>query len=186
MLDYNSNSVLSALKKYERESEGSGKKALLLTPQGGYFLYGNRFCSIQGFELELVCDSCVIQGKSVQSPIFLGILQDGFFAVGEQVHDPKLISVIFHVDLEEDEPLRGILLVLGREVRFSLFSDAAFEDLYRLSRKTYQHPIWSVPPDEELKQQAEQLRRNDLHSLTGLYLQGHSLKELLAAESFRG
>lgn len=46
--------ILSALERYERDPDKNGKKAVLLTPQGGYFLYGNRFCGIEEYELELM------------------------------------------------------------------------------------------------------------------------------------
>ncbi len=62
--------ILSALRSYERAPEQSGKKAVLLTPGGGYFLYGNRFCSIRDYELELEADSCQIRGETVREPLF--------------------------------------------------------------------------------------------------------------------
>jgi len=37
--------ILSILKAYERDPGLNDKKAVLLSSQGGYFLYGNRFCS---------------------------------------------------------------------------------------------------------------------------------------------
>ena len=39
--------ILSALRAYEHDPDRNGKKAILLTPHGGYFLYGNRFCTIR-------------------------------------------------------------------------------------------------------------------------------------------
>ena len=172
-----SDPILSILKKYERDPDRNNKKAVLLTPQNGYFLCGNRFCSLLDYELEWISDSCQIQGNSVQKALFFGVMQDGFQTAGEKIGTPELVSLIFHIDLGgEDEPLRGILLAAGAECRFALFCDAAVEELYRLSRRVKPGPDWSVPPDEELRQQAEQLRRNDLHGLTGFYLQSQRLK----------
>lgn len=169
--------ILSVLKQYERNPARNGKKAVLLTPQGGYFLYGNRFCSIQDYELDFQSDSWQTQGRTVRQPLFLGVLQDGFHAVGGQPYSPQLVSLIFHIDLGEDELLRGILLAVDQEAKLVLFCDAAVEELYRLSRKTEIQAGVQVPPDGELQRQAEELRRNDLHGLTGLYLRGAPLKE---------
>ena len=172
-----SDPILTVLKKYERDPDRNSKKAVLLTPQNGYFLYGNRFCTISDYELELKSDSCQIQGDIVPKALFFGVMQDGFQAVGEKIGTPELVSLIFHIDLgEEDDLLRGILLAAGQEYRFALFCDAAVEELYRLSRKTTPYPFRTVPPDEALRQQAEQIRRNDLHALTGFYLRSKQLK----------
>lgn len=175
--------ILSILKKYERDPMRNEKKAVLLMLQRGYFLYGNRFCDILDYELEFHSDFCQIQGKSVQNPIFLGLLQDGFHAVGAQSYKPDLISLIFHIDLGESELLRGILLAIGPEMRFALFCDAAVEEVYRLSRKAVVHSVPQIMPDEELQQYAETLRRNDLHRFTGLYLQGQPLKSIIVEDT---
>ena len=73
---------------------------------------------------------------------------------------------------------RSILLAREDEARFSLFCDASIEEVYRLSRKREIPPYLWTPPDEELRQYAEGLRRNDLHGLTGLYLCGRPVKSL--------
>lgn len=172
--------ILSALQTYERSPDRNEKKAVLLTPQGGYFLYGNRFCSIQKYDLELWSDTVQLQGDAVNSPIFLTCAQGGFSMAGTQRCSPQLVSLIFHIDLgEEDGLLRGILLVKGRDVRFSLFCDAAIEELYRLAREKEVQSSHRIPPDEELRQYAENLRRKDLHGLTGLYLRGKPVRSLL-------
>ncbi len=174
--------ILAVLKKYEQDPDRNHKKAVFLTPQNGYFLHGNRFCSILDYELELISDSSQIQGSKVQKPLFFSVMQDGFQAVGEKIGTPELVSLIFHIDLgQEDDLLRGILLVTGQEYRFALFCDEAVEELYRLSRRTNPYSVKAVPPDEDLRQQAEQIRRNDLHTLTGFYLQSKQLK-LIANE----
>ena len=172
--------ILSALRTYERSPDRNGKKAVLLTPQGGYFLYGNRFCSILEYELELQSDSIQLQGGTVTSPIFLSYTQDALTVAGAQQYSPQMVSLVFHIDLGEgDGLLRGVLLAREKQARFSLFCDAAIEELYRLSRKAEMRPFPQIPPDEELRQYAERLRRNDLHGLTGLYLCGRLVKSLL-------
>ena len=171
--------IAGILNEYERDPARNEKKAVLLTPWGGYFLYGNRFCSIQDYELDFQSDSCQVQSKSVQMPLFLGILQDGFHAVGPEPLQTELVNLIFHIDLGEGELLRGILLALGREVRFALSCDQAIEELYQLSRKTVSLSGHRVLPDESLQQYAEGLRRNDLHRLTELYLRGRLINSAL-------
>ena len=170
--------ILSALERYERDPDKNGKKAVLLTPQGGYFLYGNRFCGIEEYELELMCNSCQIQSKTVQTPLFFAVKESRLDMVGEQLYHPILVSLIFHINLDADEPLRGILLAYGQEARLALFHDVATEELYRLSRKSISRTAVHVPPDSELQQFAENLRKNDLHWLTSLYLWGQQLKYL--------
>lgn len=169
-------SILSALREYERGPDQNGKKAVLLTPRGGFLLYGNRFCSIREYDLELRSDALQLQGGSVDSPIFLSCTQGRLSATG---CSPQLMSLIFHIELgEEDGLLRGILLAREDEARFSLFCDASIEEVYRLSRKREIPPYLWTPSDEELRQYAEGLRRNDLHGLTGLYLCGRPVKSL--------
>lgn len=172
--------ILSALRAYEHDPDRNGKKAILLTPHGGYFLYGNRFCTIREYDLELRSDSIELQGVAVNNPIFLACTQGGLSVTGHQRYFPQLVSLIFHIDLgEEDGLLRGILLARAGEVQFSLFCDAAIEELYRLSRKRTWKPPLRIPPEGDLCQYAEVLRRNDLHGLTGLYLCGRPMKSLL-------
>lgn len=170
--------ISSALEKYAHDHDRNQKKGVLLIPQGGYFLYGNRFCSITEYELELFGESVQIQGKAVTKPVFFSVLPSRFEAVGDQLSGPLLVSLIFQIRLGEDEPLRGILLAVEQEAEFSLFSDASTEALYRLSRRVSIRPNPIISPDEELHQYAETLRRNDLHMLTELYMQGRKLKDL--------
>jgi len=172
--------ILAILRTYERIPDYTEKKAVLLTPQGGYFLYGNRFCCIADYELEFQNSSCQLQGKSVERALFFGQLQGLFHAVGAGTGHFEMLSLIFHVDLGEDEPLRGILLAIGQDVQFVLSCDAAVEDLYRLAYKSraIANPAPKVPPDKSLQRYAEKLRRNDLHGLTGLYLQSRPVKSI--------
>lgn len=167
--------IAAVLSEYEHDPARNEKKAVLLTPQGGYFLYGNRFCSILDYELDFRSDSCRIQGNSVQMPMFLGHLQDRFHAVGTELYKTELVSLLFHIDLGEGELLRGILLAVGEEARFALFCDQAIEELYRLSRKTGVPSGAYVLPNGSLQKYAEDMRRNDLHGLTALYLKGEAI-----------
>ena len=175
--------ILSAISAYERDQALNDKKAILLTPRGSCFLYGNRFCGIRDFELEFVSENCRVQGSAVQKPIFLAIQQDGFHAVGERPLTPELVSLIFHIDLgSEDELLRGILLSAMGETRFALFCDAAVEELYRLTRRTNVYSNEPIMSDETLRQISETLRRKDLHGLAELYLKGQPVKKLLDSD----
>lgn len=175
--------ILSALRQYEHSPEVNDKKGFLLTSEGGYFLYGNRFCDIQDYELELVSDTLQFQGQRVQIPLFFSLSPAGLRVETERPCFPTLISLIFHIGMGDDEPLRGILLALGQEVQFSLFSDPTIEALYRLGRKGTCTPSRAASPDETLSQHAQDLRKNDLRALAGLYLKGKSLSGLLGPHS---
>lgn len=168
--------ILSALKDYERAS--GDKKAALLTPQGGYFLFGNRFCPMDTYELSMTDAACQIEGTQVKSSILFSVLPDGFHAVGERQYTPEIVSLIFRVGLSEDEQLRGILLSVGTLARLAMFCDPMIEEVYRLSRQAQRPPGRAFPPDEVLEQYAEDIRRRDLHGLTDLYLRGQQLKNL--------
>ena len=168
--------VQAALEKYAHNPDKNQKKGVLLTPQGGFFLYGNRFCSIEKYELEFFSEDLQIQGSTVPSPLFFSILQDGFCVTGDKLYKPKLVSLIFHIRLDDDDLLRGIMLALESEVQLALFCDPSTEELYRLSRRIGTYPAVQIPPDDGLQRYAEEIRRNDLHWLTGLYLQGQQLK----------
>ena len=172
------NPILTALEQYERDPDRNGKKAFLLTPQGGYFLYGNRFCSITEYELELLGNSCQIQGRTVRKPLFLHLKGNQLEVIDKQLSGPALVSLIFHIDLGEDEPFRGILLAHGQKAKLALFHDSEMEELYRLSRIAIPSTVIPVSPDGEFQQFAENLRKNDLHWLTSLYLRGQQLKYL--------
>lgn len=177
--------IISTLREYERDPDKNGKKAILLTPQGGYFLFGNRFCGIEEYELELSDAHCRIQGKGVRDPIFFRLRKNSLCVIGKQMYSPDLVSLIFHISLGEDEPLRGILLALGREARLALFNNGETEELYQLSRRAIPNTVPQIPPDGKLQQYAENLRKNDLHWLTSLYLQGQQLKDFPAFRSGR-
>lgn len=101
------------------------------------------------------------------------------------MYSPDLVSLIFHISLGEDEPLRGILLALGQEARFALFNNGETEELYQLSCRAIPNTVPQIPPDGKLQQYAENLRKNDLHWLTSLYLQGQQLKDFPAFRSGR-
>ena len=168
--------IQSALEKFARDLDKNQKKGVLLTPQGGFFLYGNRFCSIEEYELELFSEDFQVQGSSVQRPLFFSILRDSLCVTGDKPRNAELVSLIFHIKLDEDDLLRGIMLALKQEVQFTLFCDPSTEDLYRLSRKTVVYPAAQIPPSDGLQRYAEEIRRNDLHWLTDLYLQGKQFR----------
>lgn len=168
--------VLSALEKYMRDPDKNQKKGVLLTPQGGFFLYGNRFCSIEKYELEFFSENFQIQGSTVHSPLFFSIQQDGLHVTGDRPCKTELVSLIFHIKLDEDDLLRGIILALKQDSQLALFCDPSTEELYRLSRMIGVYPAVQITPDDGLQQYAEEIRRNDLHWLTTLYLQGRRLR----------
>lgn len=76
--------VLSALEGYAHDPDKSQKKGVLLTPQGGFFLYGNRFCSIEEYELELHSEDLQIQGRTVYQPLFFSIMQNSLCVTGDK------------------------------------------------------------------------------------------------------
>lgn len=168
--------VQAALEKYAHDPNKNQKKGVLLTPQGGFFLYGNRFCSIEEYELELFNEDVQIQGSTVHRPLFFSILQDCLYVTGDKPYKTELVSLIFHIKLDEDDLLRGIMLALEQEVQLALFCDPSTEELYRLSRRIGTYPAGQIPPDDRLQRCAEEIRRNDLHWLTSLYLQGQQFK----------
>ena len=170
------NRIQAALERYAHDPDKNRKKGVLLTPQGGFFLYGNRFCSMEEYELELVSEDLQIQGNTVQQPLFFSIQQDGLCVTGDKPCEPELVSLIFHIRLDEDDLLRGIMLALEQKVQLALFCDPSTEELYRLSRRIGVYPTVQTLPDDELQRKAEEIRRNDLHWLTNLYLQGQRLK----------
>ena len=168
--------IQSALEKYAHDPDKNRKKGVLLTPQGGFFLYGNRFCSIEEYELELFSENFQVQGSTVHRPLLFSIQQDGFCVTGDKPCKAELVSLIFHIKLDEDDLLRGIMLAFEQEIQLALFCDPSTEELYRLSRRIGACPAAQIPPDDRLQQYAEKIRRNDLHWLTSLYLQGRQLK----------
>lgn len=177
--------VLTALEEYEQFPASNDKKAFLLTPEGGFFLYGNRFCTMQEYELDLVSKDRQIWGQRVTgSPLFVMLSAGGLRIEPGQPCTPALVSLIFHVATGADELLRGILLALGSEVQFSLFSDKSLEDLFRLARKPILTEIINVLPGQEVFQYAADQRQNDLRCLANLYLHGRPLKHLFSRDEY--
>ena len=168
--------IQSALEKYVHDPDKNRKRGILLTPQGGFFLYGDRFCSIEEYELELFCEDFQVQGCTVHRPLFFRFLQDGLCITGEKPCKAELASLIFHIRLDENDLLRGVMLATKQEVQLALFCDPSTEEMYRLSRKIDAYPAVQIPPDDSLQQCAEKIRRNDLRWLTSLYFQGQPLK----------
>lgn len=168
--------IQSALEKYAHDPDKNQKKGVLLTPQGGFLLYGNRFCSIETYDLELFSEDFQVHGSTVHKPLFFNILQDGLCVTGDQPCKTEFVSLIFHIKLDEDDLLRGVMLAVKQEVQLALFCDPSTEELYRLSRRIGIYSAAQIPPDDGLQRYAEEIRRNDLHWLTGLYLRGRKLK----------
>ena len=66
------NLVETALIEYIQERQD--KQGILLTPEGGYYLYGGQFCPIQAFDLSLAADGLCLQGaSSVPLDLFFGL-----------------------------------------------------------------------------------------------------------------
>lgn len=171
--------IMKALRQYEREPET--KKAVLLTQNGGYYLYDGRFCTISTFDLYVTGGSLHIQGTSVPCGLFFGVVDGKLrWSVGENgAFLPERLSLIFHIALgDTGELLRGILFAQGERAYLSLFTSADAEDLYRAV--TISTPKNAPPPvvSEELSQLAEDCARDDLHRLTALYLHGQRLSQL--------
>lgn len=174
--------ILCALKQYEGIPAKLEKKAVLLTPNGGYFLYGNRFCSISGYELEMSAGPVQMQVARVTRSLFFSVCQSALTVAG--VEQPEYVSLIFHMDLGEDGLLRGILFCAGQDADLVLFTDEKVEKIYRTSCRLNQAKRVRLPPEGELCKAAENIRQNDLRWLTALYLNGRKLSgsELLKRE----
>lgn len=173
------NAVIEALRQYEREQRS--KKAVLLTPDGGYYLYENRFCSISDFELTVTGPDLQVQGNSVPCALFFGVTEDTLCWSAKETGSswPDRLSLIFHIALaDEDGLLRGILFAQGQKAYLTLFTDADTEKLYRAVSASAQSPTLRVSPEQELTAYAANCARNDLHRLTALYLNGQRLSQL--------
>lgn len=106
--------IMRALRQYEREP--GTKKAVLLTQNGGYYLYDGRFCAISDFELCVTGEKLHIQGTSVPCGLFFGVVDSGLrWSVGERgAFLPERLSLIFHIALgDTEELLRGIPFAQG-------------------------------------------------------------------------
>ena len=171
----------TALRQYEREQRT--KKAVLLLPDGGYYLFDRQFCSIKEYELSLAGQDIHIQGSRVPCSLFFGLVEDKLQWSIKDTGDfrPEQMSLIFHIALEDEELLRGILFIRQQNTCFSLFTDPDIEKLYR----TVNQPVQIGPPvyaaDKTLTDYARSCTRNDLHKLTALYLHGSRLSQLRQA-----
>lgn len=170
--------ILSVLRQYEQEPRG--KRAVLLTPTGGYYLFDKQFCSIQEYEIFLTGQDIRIQGSQVPCGLFFGMVEDNLQWSVKDTGDfqPEQLSLIFHIALEnEEELLRGILFICQQNTCFSLFTDPDVEKLYRIVSK----PVQAEPPacaNETLTDYARSCAQKDLHTLTALYLHGNRLSQL--------
>ena len=61
--------ILTALRQYERERRE--KKAVLLLPDGGYYLFDRQFCGIQEYDMPLTEKDIYIQGNHVTCGLFI-------------------------------------------------------------------------------------------------------------------
>lgn len=169
----------AALRQYEREQRE--KKAVLLTPGGGYYLFGRQFCGIQEYELSLAGEALQIQDTSVPCGIFLGVVENKLQWTVKDTGDFQLnrLSLIFHIALEDDgDLLRGILFARQQTAYMSLFTDPDIEKLYRAASQPVQLPLPVIAASEDLTAYARSCARNDLHTLTELYLRGSRLSQL--------
>ena len=173
------NEIIRALQQYEREL--FPKRAVLLTPNGGYYLYDNRFCGLHDFELCLSSPDLQIQAPLVPCSLFFGMAGD---TLAWSVRDagpfaPDRLSLIFHIAFDgEDSLLRGILFANSSKAHMALFTDSETEKLYRAVTATAQSPPPVSVPDQELTDCAAECARNDLHRLTTLYLHGQKISQL--------
>ena len=171
--------ILTALRQYEREQRT--KKAVLLLPDGGYYLFDRQFCSICEYELSLMGQDIHIQGNHVPCGLFFGMVENELQWSVKDTGDfqPEQLSLIFHIALEnEEELLRGIMLIHQQNAYFSLFTDPDIEKLYRVVSQPVQTAL-PVCANETLTDYAKSCARNDLHKLTDLYLHGSRLSQLL-------
>lgn len=169
----------AALRQYEQEQRE--KRAVLLTPDGGYYLFDRQFCGIQEYELSLSGKELQIQGTSVPCSIFLGVVEDTLKWAVKDTGDFHLdrLSLIFHIALEDDSNLlRGILFAQQQKAYLSLFSNPDIEALYRAASQPVQVPLPVITASEDLTAYARSCARNDLHTLTELYLRGRRLSQL--------
>ncbi len=169
----------TALRQYKREQRA--KKAVLLLPDGGYYLFDRQYCRIQDYELSLTGQDIHIQGGHVPCGLFFGMVEDTlqWSVTDTGSFQPEYLSLIFHIALEgEEDLLRGILFFRQENACFSLFTDPDVEKLYR----AVSQPVQIGPPvcetNETLSKYAQSCARSNLHSLTALYLHGNRLSQL--------
>ncbi|MDE7243846.1 MAG: hypothetical protein K2O18_07710 [Oscillospiraceae bacterium] len=171
--------MIAFLQQYEQERRS--KKAVLLTPGGGYYLYENRFCRIRDFDLTVTGPGVHIQGSSVPCGLFFGLTGDLLLwsAAETGSFSPHRLSLIFHILLDgENDLLRGILFAQGKNAYLSLFTDAETEKLYRAVSSPVHPPPPTVCIGDDLAAYAAACAGNDLHRLTALYLHGQKLSQL--------
>ena len=92
------NLVETALIEYIQERQD--KQGILLTPEGGYYLYGGQFCPIQAFDLSLAADGLCLQGaSSVPLDLFFGLAGGVLRWCVKKDSDISIerLSLIFHI-----------------------------------------------------------------------------------------
>ena len=171
--------LLAALRQYELEQRE--KRAVLLLPDGGYYLFDRQFCSICEYELSLTGQDIHVQGNHVPCGLFFGMVEDKLRWSVKDTGDfqPEQLSLIFHIALEnEEELLRGIMFIRQQSACFSLFTDPDMEKLYRVVSQPVQAGTPAYAASETLADYTRSCTRNDLHKLTALYLHGSRLSQL--------
>ncbi len=171
--------LAAALEAYEKD--GRSKKGVLLTQDGGYFLYGNRICSMRDFEITLKSKYIEIQGKDVPSVLFFGIAENELmWSAAENAHIiPHYLSIIFHIQIEvPDRLIHGILFARQDEAYLSMFTDPETENLYRAVVAYVPNEPLIVPIGDDLKLFAQEHDRDKLKILTSLYRNSETLKHM--------
>ena len=161
------NLVETALIEYIQERQD--KQGILLTPEGGYYLYGGQFCPIQAFDLSLAADGLCLQGaSSVPLDLFFGLAGGVLRWCVKKDSDISIerLSLIFHIFFEDGaDLLRGIL-----------FTNPETERLYRaVSAPASRAGSQESDRTAELQSLAAECGQEGLHILTELYLHGHRL-----------
>ncbi len=172
------NLVETALIEYIQERQD--KQGILLTPEGGYYLYGGQFCPIQAFDLSLAADGLCLQGaSSVPLDLFFGLAGGVLRWCVKKDSDISIerLSLIFHIFFEDGaDLLRGILFVQNGDTHSILFTNPETERLYRaVSAPASRAGSQESDRTAELQSLAAECGQEGLHILTELYLHGHRL-----------
>ena len=171
------NQIEAALIEYTQERQD--KQGVLLTPEGGYYLYGGQFCPIKEFDLSLTADGICLQGASVPLELFLGMAGGAlrWCVKKDETVSIERLSLIFHIFFEDKaEMLRGILFVQNGNAHSVLFTNPETEQLYRAVNIPASHTGPQEPGRAaELQAFATECGQEDLHILTELYVHGQRL-----------
>lgn len=150
------------------------KRGFLLTSENTYFLFENRFCGINGYQLRLQSEHYHIDSSRIEQPIFWGLSGEELFcaATPAQRLEPHVLRLIFHIACN-DEPdgiLRGICFVKDARAYLSLFADASIEALLlAVETETALHKP-AAPPGSDLPNLLQETNLNEMRLLTALYI----------------